>query len=603
MASAVIPMAKEESFKTRPLTKKKKKKKSATLKCPAEVFCCVCGGEGTASEPVVVRCECSEAAHAKCLPERCIVCVEVRELGDAGVRAERLGDVAEAHSLYGRALLKLPERCGVSKRAVLAFAFVRTHPTRPCSRRRCADRWCGRSNPPSKATVAAFENAADRAFEFCPLLLDEDLDLVARICGFVARHHPVPRRALAAAVFAAAHLSCESLERASALVDVADVFASDPTVFLGDDWDTLDFRERRWAQDQTIAALEKAVDAASSLFFCEDLEESSFEPREAIAAKNKKKNKGRTTTMDHNNNMSRFGGGQHRKKRAVLAHALRGLGYARGARGDFDAAKIALSSAADVVKACEAKERWPVDFLSPVELQETIEAALRNHEARAIQQSKFLKKTSKEPRFQVGDLVQVRSPCCCGSYYHKGVVGMLWPSTKETKPYHVVLDDGRDVFPRTDDDGFVRKHRPMTYRFQRGDKVEAHVDGGYQRGTIIQLNYVRADDLEAQAVFPYQIHLDDDPVDVHVYAPDDDDLFVRGEKQTPPLITPSNLFLADLDDLLALWKQNNTKPLSLLGLDNNNNYTEDRNNIDNKDTQATPPIPARRRRRIIADEQ
>ena len=104
---------------------------------------------------------------------------------------------------------------------------------------------------------------------------------------------------------------------------------------------------------------------------------------------------------------------------------------------------------------------------------------------------------------------------------------------------------------------------------------------------MVQLNYIRVDDFDAQKVFPYQIHLDQDPDDVHVYAPEDDDLFVRSDDDDASSVETTKLPVDERDEtLLTMWRMTPA--------------------IDSfrQKQRANGDAPRRRRRhRIIADEQ
>lgn len=73
----------------------------------------------------------------------------------------------------------------------------------------------------------------------------------------------------------------------------------------------------------------------------------------------------------------------------------------------------------------------------------------------------------------------------------------------------------------------IRNEASTNTRFQVGDRVLAHIEGGFQPGTIVALNYHEEGWL---GDVPYQIALDDgkgnDGVTL-IYAPFDDDSCVR----------------------------------------------------------------------------
>ena len=434
-------------------------------KCEKKEVCRVCGAPGTAGDPLVRLCGCPEPTHSRCF-QSCQLC-DKKGVLDLGLALEATGNVAGANRNYRSALVEARKKNNSREIAELALAFARTHSACPLSRRRSV-----RLIIPDQE----FQTALDEALKYVKAQPQDAVDLgfTARVCGFAARHHPNSQSAMDAATFATRILGIGSLDRASALVDVGDILTADPTVFMGEKraWSNMAHRSRRWAHDKALAALETAVQSLHDLSFIDGitpkLEDNPRDPT--------RETRRRLKDMEE------------KKRNAVLGHALRNLGYARGARADFDGARSALIEAKEVaVKALKNKERWPCDYLSPAELKETIESLMKNHDSRSSQRAKaFRMRELCEDEFQrfcVGDLVQVRSPCECGSYYHVGVVVCLWPSPKETKPYHVILDDNRDVFPRIDADAFIRINTKCHFRFHRGDKVQAHVDGGYQKGT------------------------------------------------------------------------------------------------------------------------
>ena len=75
----------------------------------------------------------------------------------------------------------------------------------------------------------------------------------------------------------------------------------------------------------------------------------------------------------------------------------------------------------------------------------------------------------------------------------------------------------------------LAENKQRSIRFQIGEKVQCNTPDGWQTGTVVAHQY-REDDFPPGMTVPYQVEIDGGGL---VYAPYDDDDFIRASRKSP----------------------------------------------------------------------
>ena len=175
--------------------------------------------------------------------------------------------------------------------------------------------------------------------------------------------------------------------------------------------------------------------------------------------------------------------------------------------------------------------------------------------------SKAWRVPSGPPRFDVGTVVY----CNYEENWARGVVVAHHYRELEDKnavhPYQVRLEDGRLIYAPDDDDTCI--HRVPRYAV--GASVICNVGGGqWEPGRVVAHSYREEGDPHP---YPYQILLDNDEL---IYAPSDDDTFIKTAALKPSLCTADEV----KHDPTRANAGTNSEPLTLASENASKNYEQ-----------------------------